>query len=101
MCRPVRLSAFAPDSLSLSLRVCPCVCLSVSVSLCLNLSLPFSSPPSHGLPMVLSATFVNVTVRPTLVNVAFYQISTLYYKKYCLLRVYSFYLLKSFSLDAF
>ena len=49
--------------------------------------------------MVLGATFVNVTVRPTIVNVTFEQISTLYFKKYNLLWVYLFYLLKNMSLD--
>ena len=48
-----------------------------------------------------SATFVNVAVRPTtcIVNVTFQQILTLYFKKYNLLWVYLFYLLKNMSLD--
>ena len=48
---------------------------------------------------VLGATFVNVTVCPTIVNVTFQQISTQYFKRYNLLWAYLFYLLKSMSLD--
>ena len=48
---------------------------------------------------VLGAYFVNLTVRPTILSVTFQQISTLYFKKYNLLWVYLFYLLKNMSLD--